>query len=160
MECDCKGTQREELSGEAKVKKDFVNTCPGAAMNENTRKKRCFHAAALTTGLFHFFTNFFGVATPSQAGDMESNGLSPASTGISRDTANIFHSKKPRLQHKKQCVTQPKEELQGIFSAICLIHPEITIRKFLTLRCESSFVPAHSLSPGGHSTDRSRSSAW
>lgn len=45
------------------------------------------------------------------------------------------------------------------FSAICLIHPEITIRKFLTLRCESSFVPAHSLSPGGHGTDRSRSSA-
>lgn len=106
---------REELSGEAKVKKDFVNTCPGAAINENTRKKRCFHTAALTAGLFQFLTNFFGVATPSQAGDMESNGLGPASTGISQDTANIFHSKKPRLQHKKQCVTQPKEELQGIF---------------------------------------------
>lgn len=111
-----------------------------------------------TFSLFFFFTNFSRVATSSQAGDMERDGLSPASTGISRDTANIFNSRTPRLQHKKQCVTQPKEELQGIFSAICLIHPEITIRKFLTLRCESSFVPAHSLSPG-HGTDRGRSSA-
>lgn len=39
------------------------------------------------------------------------------------------------------CTTQGRATGHS-FSHLCLTHPKMTIRKFLTLRCESSFVPA------------------